>query len=230
MKILPLKCKRCGQPLPGLPQDVVFVCADCGMAFPFSFHLNLRQDVRGEQVDLDSPAARLIGEYEGRPDYRVFVWAEPHVGAQPCLPFWLFTVRPGFDTADAQKKSRYEVLCRDLYPLVPAFNFHGLQYIGSPGQELSLDRRPLLADGHVPLRGAARDPFTAFVMAWHLILRQADRLADISNVTMSVRHTETALVAVPFTVTGDRLMFPFSERRYPVCYFDDLPALWQGED
>ncbi|MBN2432387.1 MAG: hypothetical protein JXQ27_13005 [Acidobacteria bacterium] len=225
---MPLKCKRCGRPLTGLPQDVVFVCTDCGQAFPFSFWLNLWQESREGQVDLDSPAARLIGEYVGLPHYPVLVWTDPHPQSQPCLPFWLFVVRPEFTTSDTQKQPRYESLCRDLYLLVPAFSFHGLQYIGCPGQELPLDRRPPLADGPVALRGAARDPFTAFVMAWHLILRQADRLADISNVAMSVRHTETALVAVPFTVTGDRLVLPFSERRYPVCYFDDLPALQTG--
>jgi hypothetical protein len=208
-----------------LPQDVVFVCADCGVAYPFSFWLNLWKESLAGEVDLDSPAARLLEEFKGQPQYPVSVWTEPEPQGEPCLPFWHFTVRPEFSAADPEKLDQYAPLCRELHPLVPAFNFHGLQYIGCPGQELELDRILPLRRAAVALRGAGRDPYTAYVMAWHLILRQADRLADVSNVEMTVSHQSTALVAVPFSVSGDRLLLPFSDRRYPLGYFDDVSAL-----
>lgn len=227
MKISALKCRQCGRELSGLANDVVFACADCHRAYVYS--LWGRRDGDRSAIDIDSPVSALTAEFRGAADYPVRFYdglaRVPLQKDMPRLPFWLFRIRPSFSGTDTARVERYKILEQPVHSLIPAFAFHGLQYIGWPGQELNPATPPPLHEEDTRLRGVILDPFTAFILCWYRIYQQADRLADISNVSMTLEHLETTLVGVHFDADANRVHFPFSDRDYPVVYFDDLAAI-----
>jgi len=212
--------------LDGLPNDVVYVCPTCATAYSFSIWFNMLRESQGEDFDLESPGARLMEQFRGQRDYPYLVLDSHQESIETFLmPFWKFQVQPRFSNQDVSKLARYKILEQELYPLVPAFSFHGLVYIGWPGQELDIRDRPTLKKQSLPVTGITRDAFTAFIIAWHLVFRKADNLADISNVTMELDHKETVLVGVPGEQTGDKIRFAFSDKEYPIYFFDDIYSI-----
>lgn len=226
-----ISCRRCGIKLDGAPGDVAFACPECRKAF--AFHLPRHGfGPPGEEVpDLESRVNRIRTFFNGAADYPVECIPLPGdpalagVGRDLLLPFWLFGVRPAFSCESDKRAGRFHSLSVDLYPMVPAYAFHGLQYVGWPGSERDLPARPATTAPRVPVYGIARDPLTAFILAWFFIYRRADNLSDVSNVEMDLDHFETTLVGVEVEERDGKLRLPFSDRTYPACYFDDLDAV-----
>lgn len=228
MKVAKLICRSCGRDLEGTPSDVAFACVSCHLVFPFGFWT---ASLSGETApDPDSPVGKAMTSFRGTGEYPLGLYrTEEVVGpGHPwtfLLPFWCFHVTPSFESQEATRGRKLAEWAREFHLPVPAFSYHGFQFTGFPGRDWDITQSPVLADSCPDVRGMARDPFAAFVLAWQLILQRASVIADLSGVEMELEHLGTSLLAFPAREEQGRIFFPFGKTGYPTCFFDDLSSI-----
>ena len=173
-----LRCPQCGTELLGHDADRAWVCVSCAHVW----------EVVGREL-----AAR---------PYRV--WRLDAGGPAVWLPFWRVQFRAEIECDDAHVRETVEQVAARGGAWVRAFWLDGAFQMGDPGQALTdTDTDETLASDRLPaITGIRISSAEAVRLAELFVLASADKIADVSPVTLRLHVQETALVAVPFRDDG----------------------------
>jgi hypothetical protein len=196
-----LRCPNCGNDLPGLDDDRAWACPPCARAW--------------EVED---------GRLAERP-YRA--WRVPAEGEGVWLPFWRIAYEPRVAGSDARAVAAVESATASRRAWVRAFRLDGAFSIGDPGQSItSLDAPEVLDARDLPVCAGTRiGSAEAAQLARLFALAAADRIADVTPVTLDLDVRELMLVAVPFVDAGRDLVCPVDGRPLQKRTFPDLVAI-----
>ena len=199
--VLALRCPRCGGPLRGLQQDVIFWCSTC----------QVPHEVVGESfVERKGLVARAVLPSDRPP---------------LCLPLWAFHVR----YATSWKDPKREALARLVPPIewvyVTAFELHNASYFGDPGQIYTEKRVQLDTGPAASVIGCSRSLEEAKAYVEPHILTVIDRRVDVTDMELSCTIAEAMLWGVPFHDEGNALRDGILGLKIPAAAVDELGAM-----
>lgn len=200
---LVLRCPSCGGELPGLDADQAWTCASCRAAY---------------EVEGDALAARPY--LRVRPPDGVghgLVW----------LPFWRIEHVAEIACDDDRARAAAEDAAAAGRSWVRAFWLENAFLLGDPGQSMTAGDapEPLDADGLPPCLGTRVTSAEALRLAELFVLARADRVADVSPVTLRLVPRATSLVAVPFVVGELDVVSAFDGRAFRRTTIPDLDEI-----
>lgn len=196
-----LRCPSCGRELPGLDADRVWTCVPCAQAF---------------EVE------------DGRLVARPFrMWAAPADGPVVHLPFWRLEHTAEIASADDAARRAAEEAAASGRSWIRAFSLRGAFAMGDPGRFLTEASHPeRLEAAPLPVcLGARIESRDAVRVAELLLLARADRVADVTPVTLRLDVREAVLVAVPFVVAGLDVVCAVDARAIRRAALPDAEAL-----
>lgn len=199
--VLVLRCPRCGGPLSGLQQDVVFWCVACQVA----------QEVMGETfVERRGLIARAAA-HANRPTLH--------------LPVWAFGVDYASHWEDPEREALARQVPRVEWVYVTGFELHNASYFGDPGQIFTQRMVHLEAGDPAPLAGCTRSLEEAKAYVEPHLLTIIDRRVDVTGLELSCAIGEALLWGVPFFDEGDRLRDGILGLKIPAAALDELGAI-----
>jgi hypothetical protein len=198
-----LRCPSCGQELPALDADRVWACASCRTAL---------------EIEGDALAPR---------PYRCWRPAGRARDDTVWLPFWRVEHDAEIDCDDARARAAAEDAASAGRSWVRAFWLENAFLLGDPGQAMSAEEHAEhLSDHDLPVCVGARvGSAEALRLAELFVLARADRVADVTPVTLRLVPRETALVAVPFALAERDVVCAVDGRRFRRTTIPDLDAI-----
>lgn len=205
MKLIPLRCPACQADLPHQENDSIFYCLDCCKGF----ELLASGEFLGRKVAFLPPPEDIQSSQKIR-----------------YLPFWCYGISLTLSTANPNKQHVLDRF-RDLkWVFVCACATRGLSYFGDPGVNHTAIRT--LPRGDVlklPLVGGWRSGTLARNWVSLTVLSILDRMADVTDIHMSVSIKSEHLAAMPYLRDGDFWLDLMAQERYPSTAFPDLSHL-----
>jgi len=199
--VLLLRCPRCGGPLAGLQEDVVFWCAAC-------------------QVPLEVVGEGFV-ERQG-------AMAQPGLRSERpllYLPVWGFRVQYATSWQDPER----ETLARGIPPVewvyVTGFELHNAFYFGDPGQIFTEKRVRLERGPAASLLGCSRSLEDAKAYVEPHLLTIIDRRVDVTGLELSATIGQAILWGIPFYDEGDILQDGILGWRIPAAAVDEMGAI-----
>lgn len=197
MKLHPLICPKCGNPVDGHDRDSIFVCKGCKL----SFNIKTKEQF----------AVKLL---------------KPLIKENPAmfLPFWYFNVEPDLTSNDPKKINQYKAGTIPSSLTYPAFLF--LRYTYFENLPILLGRKFSECEefGSISkLAGGRRDHSTVKSQIQYTILSYLDRIADIKGVTLKINIMETLYIGVPFSSpSGGKIKELITGATFPLSTIPDL--------
>ncbi|MFO8074207.1 MAG: hypothetical protein R6V85_20285 [Polyangia bacterium] len=205
VRVEPLECPECGNPLSGLRYDVLFGCTSCGLAFCFESEQRRAFRVRRAAAEIERPGPRLY------------------------LPLWELRVQSAVPAADRARESLVGLATSIERLWVSGFRTRHPQLFKDPGRELSGRRIEASEDpdppARQPLLGACRGPATLERRAELYVLDRLDKRADITRLDIELKVGEMRLWQVPFAVEREKLVELLAGTALPRHLFEDLPEI-----
>jgi hypothetical protein len=182
VRIISLRCPRCGNPLGGEEQDVVFWCRPCAVPY----------EVAG------SGLVERLGNLAGA--------AAAGIGPRLYLPLWAFRVAYACRWEDPKRAAQAQRIPPIEWVYVTGFSVHNVTYFGDPGRIYTEKRVALVPeepprDG-VPVVGCIRTLQDAQAYVEPHLLGIIDRRVDVTGLTIACTISETVFWGVPFFDQG----------------------------
>lgn len=176
--VLVLRCPRCGGPLSGLQQDVVFWCGGCQVA----------HEVVGETFV----------------ERRGFIAGAAAQANRPILhlPVWAFRVDYATHWEDPERETLARQVPRVEWVYVTGFELHNASYFGDPGQIFTQRMVRLEPGAPASLVGCTRTLEEAKAYVEPHLLTLIDRRVDVTGLELSCAIGEALLWGVPFFDEG----------------------------
>ncbi len=198
---LALRCPRCGEPLRGLQQDVVFWCAAC--------------HVPHEVVDRTFIERRAS-------------IARPVVAAESSvlhLPVWAFRVEYACRWEDPERASVARLVPAVEWVYVTGFELHNAWYFGDPGMIFTERRIRLEPASPALVVGCARSLEDAKAYIEPHLLTVIDRWVDVTGLEMSCAIKEVVLWGIPYVDEGEVLRDGILGLKVPAAAVDEVGAI-----
>ncbi len=198
---LALRCPRCGEPLRGLQQDVVFWCAAC--------------HVPHEVVDRTFIERRAS-------------IARPVVAAESSvlhLPVWGFRVEYACRWEDPARASVARLVPAVEWVYVTGFELHNAWYFGDPGMIFTEKRIRLEPASPALVVGCARGLDAAKAYIEPHLLTVIDRRVDVTGLEMSCAIREVVLWGIPYVDEGEALRDGILGLKVPAAAVDEVGAI-----
>ena len=199
--VLALHCPRCGGPLSGLQQDVVFLCGGCQVPYEVA---------GGTFVERRGFIARALAQAD-RPILH--------------LPVWTFRVNYASHWEDPEREALARQVPRVEWVYVTGFELHNASYFGDPGQIFTQRIVRLEAGAPAPLVGCTRTLEEAKAYVEPHLLMIIDRRVDVTGLELSCAIGEVLLWGVPFFDEGDTLRDAILGLKIPAAAVDELGAI-----
>jgi hypothetical protein len=199
--VLALRCPRCGTPLHGLQQDVVFWCEGC----------QVPHEVVGETfVERRGSAARAVLPSK-----------------QPVLhlPVWAMRVAYACHWDDPERAALARQVPSVDWVYVTGFELHNASYFGDPGMIFTEKRVRLEAAGPTLVVGCSRSLEEAKAYVEPRLLAVIDRRVDVTGLEMSCVIHESVLWGVPYVDEGDALRDGILGWKIPAAAVDEVSAI-----
>lgn len=199
--VLALRCPRCGGPLSGLQQDVVFWCSACQVP---------HEVVGGTFVARRGLIARAAGHADRPPLH---------------LPVWAFRVNYASHWEDPEREALARQVPGVEWVYVTGFELHNASYFGDPGQIFTQRMVHPEAGDPAPLVGCTRSLEEAKGYVEPHLLTIIDRRVDVTGLELSCAIGEALLWGVPFFDEGDTLRDGILGLKIPAAAVDELGAI-----
>lgn len=199
--VLSLRCPRCGMPLAGLQQDVLFWCSTC----------QVPHEVVGDSfVERQGQIARVLVRTEGSTLH---------------LPVWAFRVYYLTCWEDPKREPLAQQIPRVERVYVTGFELHNASYFGDPGQVFTEARVGLEPGGPASLVACTRGLEEAKAYVEPHLLRIIDRRVDITGMELSCTIGEARLWGVPFFDDGEFLRDGIVGLKIPAVAVADVAGI-----
>ncbi len=176
VELVPLQCGRCSTPVRAAPDEVAWVCANCG---------------QGLLLDGESGLRALEVKYAAAAQQEGLVWR----------PFWVAAARVTFQARETYGHDRGsdEIWGAPQMFILPAFEC-SLEEAGAWGMGF-LRQPPRLVEGPAGLlEGVTVDPQAARALAEFVVLTvEAERRDQLRSVAFDLDLEPPVLWAMPFT-------------------------------
>lgn len=199
--VLALRCPRCGGPLSGLQQDVVFWCNTCGVP---------HEVVGAAFVERRGLVARPLVQQDG-----------PILH----LPVWAFRVNYASQWQDPEREALARQLPMVEWVYVTAFELQNAFYFGDPGLTFTQKRVILEAGTPAPVVGCGRSFEEAKAYVEPHLLTIIDRRVDVTGLELSSVISDVLLWGVPFFDRGDILEDGIIGVKTPAAAVNDVGAI-----
>ena len=198
---LSLRCPRCGAPLIGLQQDIIFWCKGCEAP---------REVVGGTFTERDGHTAQPAVEPKGRTLH---------------LPIWAFQVHYVLQWNDAEREALARLIPKVEWVYVTGFELHNAFYFGDPGLIFTEKRVQLQPGSPSPLLGCTRSLEEAKAYVEPHLLAIIDRRVDVTGLELSCSIGEARLWGVPYSDGGDVLHDDILGLKIPAAAVDEVAAM-----
>ncbi len=206
-RVLVLRCRACRAALPAASNDVAFRCPQCGRAW----------EIDGAELD-------------ERPSLYV---PPPAVASHPLLylPYWSFSVavfaKPTSVLPDEGQLTARDRAAQIRRAWVSAYAVHRPTYVGEWGLVYTRIQPDWeMRRGHGPeAPGAAISSQDAMKIAYHYVLAEIDRAADIGSLDLHLEVGDPELWAIPCYDIGPQIRCPWTRAELPATALDDLSEI-----
>jgi hypothetical protein len=200
--VLPLRCPDCGGVLDGLPQDVVFWCANC------------------------AAVQELVGTGFVRRQGAIAQARRSPSGPVCHLPIWALRTRAAWTwPATVKASDLVRRLAEPAWVYVTAFALHNAFYFGDPGLIFTQRQVVLKAGERAPLLGCTRSLETAVLFVEPHLLSIVDRRVDVTGIALQCAVDEAILWGIPFSDTGGVLADGILGLTIPAAAVNQIGAL-----
>ena len=199
--VLSLRCPRCGAPMRGLQQDVVFWCQGC--AAP-------REIVGTTFVEREGRTALPALELTGRILH---------------LPIWSFRVQYILRWSDPEREALARLIPPVEWVYVTGFELHNASYFGDPGLIFTEKRVRLEPGPPAPVLGCALSLEAAKAYVEAHLLTIIDRRVDVTGLELGCSVGEVRLWGAPYFDDGDALHDGILGLKIPAAAVDEVAAM-----
>jgi len=201
--VLTLRCPRCGEPLRGLPQDVVFWCAACHL--PYEVVDGAFIERRGAIAHPASAAATERSVLH--------------------LPVWAFRVEYACHWEDRARASLARQVPVVGWVYVTGFELHNASYFGDPGMIFTEKRVRLEPASPAVVVGCAHSLEEAKAYIEPHLLAVIDRRVDVTGLEMSCAIRDVVLWGIPYCDEGEALRDGILGLKIPTAAVDEVGAI-----
>lgn len=198
---LALRCPRCGEPLRGLQQDVVFWCAACHVP---------HEVVDGTFIERRASIAR------------------PAVSGEDSilhLPVWAFRVEYACRWEDPARALLARQVPAVEWVYVTGFELHNASYFGDPGMIFTEKRIRLEPASPALVVGCARSLEEAKAYIEPHLLTVIDRRVDVTGLEVSCAIKGVVLWGIPYVDEGEALRDGILGLKVPAAAVDEVSAI-----
>lgn len=200
-----LRCPTCGNGLAGLESDFMFYCSDCRLACEPVEDRFAQHPIAVQKPRHESESGKLF-------------WAS----------FWVFDVITRVDAKPKESERAGEVAIQYPQVWVAAFRMWRPTYFGNPGFLYTSNKiSPDIDDKRDPpqLIGCVLGKERAAEFVKPFVLSVIDRRVDVANIDISCEISKTQLLAIPFSLNGDKVKDTQINWEYSAMMFEDLTYL-----
>jgi len=193
-----LRCAHCGGSLDGADGDRAWTCPRCAAAFEVA---------TGRLVEVPCRAL-VLGRERG----------------DTALPFWRVRFTPEIEGPTLPVRRALEEVSAAGRAWVRAFWMIGAFHLGDPGQKLTEAAfdETLADDRTLPGAGVRVSSADALRLAELFLLAAADRVADVTDASVTLLDPSVELVVVSFASEGEDLVSPVDGARWRRSTVPDL--------